>query len=317
MDIDATVDPDRVVVGVDGTWNALGAVTWAATEARLRGVALHVLHAAASATTGTTRIQDVLDRAFATARLAQPDLPVTTAHADNTPVAALLVAAEHAGLLVVGMADRDRTEELLLGLVALDVSGRASCPVAVVRGERRLPGGDGPVLVGVDTAEVDGPGLTVAFDDARRHSSGLVVLHVRRRPGHVRVHGSEEDRSAHVAAWNTLTDSMDPWSQRYPDVPVDVQVVRGNATRTLLAAAATVRLVVLGSRGRSAPARALFGSTSREVLRLCPVPVVVVSPGAGDRHESPVAMAAGPAAPIGQASARTERDHPHDHDRLW
>jgi nucleotide-binding universal stress UspA family protein len=317
MDIDATVDPDRVVVGVDGTWNALGAVTWAATEARLRGVALHVLHAAASATTGTTRIQDVLDRAFATARLAQPDLPVTTAHADNTPVAALLVAAEHAGLLVVGMADRDRTEELLLGSVALDVSGRASCPVAVVRGERRLPGGDGPVLVGVDTAEVDGPGLTVAFDDARRHSSGLVVLHVRRRPGHVRVHGSEEDRSAHVAAWNTLTDSVDPWSQRYPDVPVDVQVVRGNATRTLLAAAATVRLVVLGSRGRSAPARALFGSTSREVLRLCPVPVVVVSPGAGDRHESPVAMAAGQAAPIGQASARTERDHPHDHDRLW
>lgn len=36
MDIDTTADPDRVVVGVDGTWNALGAVTWAATEARLR-----------------------------------------------------------------------------------------------------------------------------------------------------------------------------------------------------------------------------------------------------------------------------------------
>jgi nucleotide-binding universal stress UspA family protein len=170
MDIDTTADPDRVVVGVDGTWNALGAVTWAATEARLRGVALHVLHAAAvGARTGTTRVQDVLDRAFATARLAEPDLPVTTAHADNASVAALLVAAEHAGLLVVGMADRDRTEERLVGSVALDVSGRASCPVAVVRGERRLPGGDGPVLVGVDTADGDGPGLTVAFDDARRH----------------------------------------------------------------------------------------------------------------------------------------------------
>jgi hypothetical protein len=46
------------------------------------------------------------------------------------------------------------------------------------------------------------------------------------------------------------------------------------------------------------------------VLRLCPVPVVVVSPGAGDRDEGPVAVAAGQAAPIGQASARTEHRHP-------
>ena len=267
--------------------------------------------------TATTRVSDVLDRGFATARRAEPYLPVTTAHTDNAPIPALLDAAKHADLLVVGMTDRDRTEELLVGSVALDVSGRASCPVAIVRGEHRLPGGDGPVLLGVDTADVGGPGLTVAFDDARRHGSGLVVLHVRRRPGHVRVHSSEEDRSAHVAAWNRLCDTVEPLSQRYPDVPVDVQVVRGNPTRTLLTAAATARLVVLESRGRSAPARALFGSTSREVLRLCPVPVVVVSPGAGARNEGPVAVASGAAAPIGQASARTERDHPHDHNRLW
>ena len=232
MDIDTAASPGRVVVGVDGTWNALGAVTWAAAEARLRGGALHVLYAAADAMTATTRVPDVLDRAFATARRAEPDLPVTTAHVDDAPAPALLDAAKHADLLVVGMSDRDRTEEVLLGSVALDVSGRASCPVAVVRGERRLPGGHGPVLVGVDTADVDGPGLTVAFDDARRHGSGLVVLHVRRRPGHVRAHGSEEDRSAHVAAWNGLCDALDPWSQRYPDVPVDVQVVRAT-TKTI------------------------------------------------------------------------------------
>jgi hypothetical protein len=37
MDIDTAASPGRVVVGVDGTWNALGAVTWAAADARLRG----------------------------------------------------------------------------------------------------------------------------------------------------------------------------------------------------------------------------------------------------------------------------------------
>jgi len=77
-------------------------------------------------------------------------------------------------------------------------------------------------------------------------------------------------------------------------VHADVRVVRGKPTRALLAAAAEAQLVVLGSRGRGAPARALFGSTSREVLRLCPVPVVVVGPAAGDRDERPVAVAAGP-----------------------
>jgi len=43
----------------------------------------------------------------------------------------------------------------------------------------------------------------------------------------------------------------------------------------------------------------------------------VAGPGAGARHEGPVVVASGAAAPIGQASARIERDHPHDHDRLW
>ena len=90
MDIDTAASPGRVVVGVDGTWNALGAVTWAAAEARLRGGALHVLYAAADAMTATTRVPDVLDRAFATARRAEPDLPVTTAHVDDAPARALV-----------------------------------------------------------------------------------------------------------------------------------------------------------------------------------------------------------------------------------
>lgn len=308
---------DRVVVGVDGTWIALGAVTWAATEARLRGVALHILHATLGAPAGSARVQDVLDRAYATARRAEPDLPVTTTHTDDAPGRALLDSAAQAGLLVVGMAARDRTEEMLLGSVALEVSGRASCPVAVVRGEHRLPGGDGPVLVGVDTAAVDGPALTTAFDDARRHGATLVVLHVRQRTGPVREHDSDEDRAAHLAVRDGLRDALGPWSQRYPDVPMDVQVVRGNPTRALLTAAARARLVVLGSRGRSAPVRALFGSTSREVLRRCPVPVIVVSPAAGRRDSEPAEVSVVGVAPVGQASARTERDHPQDPDRLW
>jgi nucleotide-binding universal stress UspA family protein len=312
-----TSDRTGVVVGIDGTWLALGAVTWAAVEAHVRGVPLHLVYGAPDASTATTHVQDVLDRGCATARHAEPDLLVTAEHVDGAPVRSLLDATTAAALLAVGMAERDRTEELVLGSVALDVSGRASCAVVVVRGEHRLPGGDGPVLVGVDDAAVDGPALTVAFADARRHHSRLVVLHVRQRTGPVREYPSEQEQADHTDAWNRLCDALEPWSERYPDVPVDVRVARGHPSRALLAAAAEARLVVVGTRGRSAPVRALFGSTSREVLRQSPVPVVVVSPAAAMRGEAAVAVTTAAPLPTGQASARTERDHPHDPARLW
>jgi nucleotide-binding universal stress UspA family protein len=47
-------------------------------------------------------------------------------------------------------------------------------------------------------------------------------------------------------------------------------------TGAVLAATVHARLVVVGTRGRSATTSALLGSTSREILRRSPVPVIVV-----------------------------------------
>lgn len=282
-----------VVVGVDGSRIGLDAVRWAVAEARLRGLPLQILHAApyaAGSTSGTHRARDILARAFTVAHRADPALPVTTHHTERSAIPSLLDAAQDAQLLVVGMGGGERPEEVLIGSVALDVSGRSPCPVAVVRGGNH-PVAGAPVLVGVDDPATDAAALAVAFADAHRHRSRIVVLHA----GH----------DAPVGL-----DALAPWTTSFPDVPVELSVVPGSPVPALLAAAVEARLVVVGTRARRAPARALFGSTSRAVLRRSSVPVVVVNPGTARPSDAPVTA---PAAP--RTSSADVRD-PHDLTQL-
>jgi nucleotide-binding universal stress UspA family protein len=310
-------DEPAVVVGVDGTRTALDAVRWAAAEARRRRLPLRILHAApyAAGHTGPAvrRANAILARAFTVARRSEPGLSVATRSTERPAVDSLLDAAGGARLLVVGMGGGEQLQELLIGSVALDVSGRASCPVTVVRGHPEKAG-ERPVLVGVDTPAVDGAALAVAFADARRHAGRLVVLHAWHGAGLLHGHGAGHDEAARTAAWDRLADQLAPWAARYPDVPVELEIVHGQPTPALLAAAVRARMVVLGTRGRHAPARALFGSTSRQVLRRCSVPVTVVRPDVVLPEEGPGATEK--QEPVAQAVSGVNRD-PQDRSQLW
>ena len=103
------------------------------------------------------------------------------------------------------MGGGERPEEVLIGSVALDVSGRSPCPVAVVRGVSHPVAGT-PVVAGVDDPATDAAALTVAFADAHRHHSRVVVLHA----GHDAPGG---------------LDARAPWTTGFPDVPVELSVV--------------------------------------------------------------------------------------------
>jgi nucleotide-binding universal stress UspA family protein len=303
MDAPQETENRRIVVGVDGSDHGLHAVRWAATEARLRRLPLLLLHAApyAAGTDGPAlqRALAILARAFTVARHAEPGLAVTTRHADEPARPSLLVAAGSARLLVLGMGGGDRPQDFVLGSTALDVSGRARCPVVVVRGREARADQD-PVLVGVDAPASDATALNVAFADARLHGTGLVVVHAR--------HGgrADHDEAARIAVGSRLAAALDPWLTRFPDVPVEVEVVPGQPAPALLDAARSARLLVVGTRGRGAPARALFGSTSREVLRRSPVPVIVVNPAYAVPDEPPTS-----------ALSSSANGDPHDRSQLW
>jgi nucleotide-binding universal stress UspA family protein len=264
----------RVVVGVDGTRIALDAVRWAATDARLRGLPLQIVHAApyagsrAADSPEARRAHDILAVAYTAARRAEPGIAVSTGLTAGKPAEALTVAAETAQLVVVGIPNQGRYE-LLPTSVALEVAGTASCPVAVVRGRTRAT--DEPVVVGIDDPETDRAALCAAFTEAHLRECRLVVLHAN---GRLREHlVSRADGTV-----ERLTSAVSALSERFPRVSTRIQTVPDTPTNALLVAAGTARLVVVGTRGRGPAVRALFGSHSRELLRHSPAPVLVVAP---------------------------------------
>ena len=307
MDVDDGRRHD-VVVGVDGSELALHAVGWAATEAQLRGLPLRIVHAhpAGPGATDPPSAPQILARAFTVARRAAPDVVASTTTSTQDPAVALLDAAVGAAVLVVGMGGGDTPP---VGSLALEVSGRAPCPVVVVRGGPVPP--RGPVLVGVDASGEDGlrrddAALRAAFADARRHGGRVAVLHARYVTDPQRTPAQEQ--AADVAVRDRLRAGLGPWTARFPEVPVEVGVVHGNPARALLRAAEGSRLVVLGTRGDGAYPRDLFGSTSREVLRRSPVTVLVVNPDSAT---------AAPDEPPPDGPSSDQLDHPHDHSMLF
>ncbi|MHA6794219.1 universal stress protein [Pseudonocardia bannensis] len=309
-----------VVVGVNGTQTALRAVLWAAHEARLRRAPLRIVHAAPYATEptgpGRRRADAILARAYTLARRQGHALDVHTERSDHEPEQALLEAADRAQLLVLGMAGGQRLTDALIPSTALPVSSHAGCPVVVVRG-RQVPMSPGrPVVVGVDDPTTDSAALRTAFDDARRHRTPLTMLHARHRAGPWRGHLHERDTQAE--AFGHLTDALSPWRTRYPDVQAGLRLLLGNPVDLLLREAVHARLVVLGTHRRGTTARAVFGSTSREVLRACSCPVEVVHPSAWHTVSGTTPATAAPApSAVTTPSTPAWTNHPHDRGELW
>jgi nucleotide-binding universal stress UspA family protein len=141
-----------IVVGFDGSEPAVVALRWAAEEAALRSVELHVLRA--------WNLVEELSASFGGRDLVGPVPPVPELEANakqrleddvaavltaekrsrvhsravrNHPVAALLEASADADLLVVGPRGRGQVAGLILGSVSLACVTQATCPVVVVR----------------------------------------------------------------------------------------------------------------------------------------------------------------------------------------
>jgi nucleotide-binding universal stress UspA family protein len=285
-----------IIVGVDGTTTGLRAVAWAAKEALLRGRPLRLVHAAPylgppDDPAGRGRANAVLARARTVAHQVAPELAVDAVVLPDPPVSALVDASADADLLVLGMIGGSGAE-IVLGSVTLDVTTGAHCPVAVVHGasaEHAPHGRRAPVLLGIESVGADAAAVSVAFDDAERHRSGLIVVQVPSHPGHLGL------------AASVVYDQLAPWRSDHPSVDVTVRIGQGNPGVALLHESTDARHLVLGTRGRHVAARAVLGSVSRFVLRHSRVPVTVVPRSPAGQITVPPALAA----------------DPHDRAQLW
>ncbi|RPE31889.1 universal stress protein [Kitasatospora cineracea] len=137
-----------VVVAASGEESEdLRVLEHAFAEARLRGAALDVVHAARHpqvlapplAPEGQRSREGIASGAARTLgarlgplRAAFPDVPVRMEVELGSPARALLAAAEYAELVVVGAHGRGALGRLVAGSVSCDVLHRAPCPVVVV-----------------------------------------------------------------------------------------------------------------------------------------------------------------------------------------
>jgi nucleotide-binding universal stress UspA family protein len=151
----------RIVVGTDGSRSACSAVAWAAREAALRGVELHVIHAwtpglaaypspwytpsdvgvEASFEASQTIAARICETAREQAATAAPGVDVRCEAIEGGSTQVLLEQSANADLLVVGARGHGGFIGLVLGSVSDQCARHAHIPVVVVPAP---PGEKGP-----------------------------------------------------------------------------------------------------------------------------------------------------------------------------
>ena len=282
-----------VVVGLDGSDDALSAARWAAALAvRLErplvlvhampniDEALLVLMAPRESDAGAYPRelgQSVLDRAADALHADFPTLHLTRTLSHHSREDALRDLSRRAHIVVLACPDMSARRALLVGSTTLSVAARSTCPVIAWRGAT-LGLNDQPVVVGVDEDRLSRAALETAFELADGLGVGLTAVYAmsaRRAPGEVNIPFLVDWEALESEARRHLLEIVAPVAERWAHVPVAYVVEIGRARKVILDHAAGAQLVVVGTRGRGELASALLGSTGLSLLHYSPVPVAI------------------------------------------
>ncbi|MGW5919652.1 universal stress protein [Nocardia fluminea] len=283
----------QVLAAVDGSANSYQAAAWAAAEAALHNLPLHILTSGAIQTgfgpgmsLGEADLEwlrvdaeRVVGEAERVARAAVPDedLTITTEVSFELAAPLLIQRSSSARMLVVGSRGLGAFQRGLLGSVSRAAAQHAHCPVAVIHGVAALDpvSSARPVLVGVDCSSNSVSAIEVAFDEASRRKVELVAVHAFSDASELDLpaFGWEMGRQSAEA---DLAEALAGHTEQYPDVPVRRIVVANRPVRTLLDESASAQLLVVGSHGRGGFSSMLLGSTSNALLHSVEIPTIVV-----------------------------------------
>ncbi|GAA3342316.1 universal stress protein [Amorphoplanes nipponensis] len=291
-----TVAGAAVVVGVDGSSRSMAAVEVAAAEAARRHRPLRIVHALswpalqlplppglaeASPEAVPTQARAYLVEAVQRAGEVAPGVPTTTELLSGPPAAVLTRVSARAEMLVVGEHGQGG---LLFGSVARHLASHSACPVLVVRGELRATG---PVVAGVDGSARSADALELALEEAALRGTSLVALHAWTGTDRTELDdepaASRGTRSGEEQEQRVLAEALAGAADRYPDVPVRRQVVRGHAGALLGEWSHLAQLVVVGDHGSGGLTGHLLGSVGRHLIFEADCPTMVVRSHARSR----------------------------------
>jgi len=144
-----------------------------------------------------------------------------------------------------------------------------------------------PVLVPVDFSSHSETALVCAAEMAETLGNPLVILHVVHdpgdAPGYYSVKGRDQQlqRMEDVAA-DMLAEFFKTMQEKYPELEALQQattmLVIGLPVNRILESAEKInaRMIIMGSQGRTGLAHAMLGSKAEQVVRLAPLPVMIV-----------------------------------------
>jgi nucleotide-binding universal stress UspA family protein len=238
----------------------------------------------------------LLDNAVAGLRLEGHRLRVRTEVMRGLPLEVIMEEARRARKVFLQRRHLCALDSVINGPIVAGVAAHAPVPVVIV--PEAFSGSNDAHHRQITVAlKPDEPGadlLERAFGTARQLNAPLRVLRVVRP---LRLHGVlhgvhlDNERSAESgqqasrkpegAQHLQLSGQIAVWRDRFPDVPVHVEVVRGRPAVTLLEATADSDLLLIARPHSLTPAGAL-GILSRALIReaACPVEVVPTQPRA-------------------------------------
>ncbi|MGK5731279.1 universal stress protein [Streptomyces sp. URMC 124] len=288
---------------MDGSEHGKAAADWAAAEAARRGMELRLIHAwvwqpldlpVDAGTEAQQRWAETLLRE-ARARVAArcPAVPVTARLLPADPVPALVAEATEADMLVLGSRGHGALIGYLIGSVALHVLRQARGPVVLVRshgdpaGDRQEPAGGpatgpGEVVVGVPGAAEEA-GAVLEFAFAAAAARGAVLRAVRAwsippvfawSPASMRL--ADEAGGLEPLERKRLSDALQPWRERRPQVEVVEHLEMGSAAQVLLSSCERAALLVVGRHASGPHVPQRIGHVAHAALHHAPCPVAVV-----------------------------------------
>jgi nucleotide-binding universal stress UspA family protein len=265
--------------------------TWVPEDPTFLGQAGVQYYGAYADSSREERVKRLLCSAYA------PDIPVEVAYhvKEGAPATHIvqMAAAVKADLIVVGTHGRTGLRWMLAGSVANSVMQSADCPVLAVHSFGHPPIAETiqSILQPTDFSDRSEAALHVARELARDLGARLILLRVA--PFDVYVHDITVpiDLETPRAALEDLCRRVDGPDLKYP---VDSRLSQGDPAEEILRRAAELGpgLIVMGTHGRTALGRLLFGSVTEYVLPRARCPVLAVKA----RTSTTAATAQNPAA---------------------
>jgi nucleotide-binding universal stress UspA family protein len=266
-----------VVVGLDASPEGQFALDWAIDEARNRGLPVRIVVAydwptpAPSARDGQPldpppAVQDLLDKAVATAGDRLGVDRVFGVLSDGRPARVLLDESSDADLVVVGSRARSTVASIVLGSVSSAVAAHASCPVIVAR--QGSDAAEQRIVVGVDGSPQAEQALEFAFAEAELRGLPLDVVHCWQAVEMIdpAVWTDELVQRTVRERQDWLDELVGQRRTEHSVVSVSAHVIEGRPAVQLAARSRSATLLVVGSRGHGGIAGLLLGSVSQGVL---------------------------------------------------